>query len=119
MNGPFKAGESDKKSFKERGLLAKLQSLGKRGIADGGYTGYPELSIPNAHDSPEVYKFKSRTLKRHETFNGMTKNFDCLSGRFRHSVDRFKNCFEAVCVICQYQLENGQPLYDILVEGTM
>jgi hypothetical protein len=54
-------------------------------------------------------------LKRHETFNGLTKFFDCLSGRFRHSVDRFKNCFEAVCVICQYQVELGNPLYDILI----
>jgi hypothetical protein len=31
-------------------------------------------------------------------------------------VDRFKNCFEAVCVIAQYQLENNRPLYDVLID---
>jgi hypothetical protein len=120
MNGPFKAGESDNGTFKRRGLKAKLLATGKRGIADGGYPGNPELlSTPNHHNSKAVKKFKSRALKRHEKFNGMTKNFDCLSGRFRHSVERFSQCFEAVCVICQYQLEMGDPLYDILIEGVI
>jgi hypothetical protein len=117
MNGPFKAGQNDKKIFAEKGLKEKLRSLGKRGIGDGGYSGHPdELSIPNPHDSKEVARFKSRALKRHERFNGYTKAFDCLSGRFRHSTGRFKNCFEAVCVICQYQMENGFELFDILLE---
>jgi len=117
MNGPFPAGESDNKTFKTRGLMKKLEETGKRGIADGGYPGHPQLlSTPNNHDSKAVKKFKSRALKRHEKFNGMTKTFGCLSGRFRHSIDRFTHCFEAVCVICQYQLENGEPLYDIMIE---
>ena len=117
MNGPFPAGESDNKTFKNRGLKAKLESLGKRGIADGGYPGHPKLlSTPNNHDSKQVKKFKSRALKRHEAFNGMTKRFDSLNGRFRHSVDRFGSCFEAVCVLCQYMLENGEPLYDIMIK---
>lgn len=118
MNGPFPAGESDNRVFIRYGLRKKLKQLKKRGIADGGYPGHPlYLSTPNHLDSKDVKKFKSRALKRHETFNGMTKNFDCLSGRFRHSIDRFATCFEAVCVICQYQLELGDPLYNILIEG--
>jgi hypothetical protein len=117
MNGPFKAGRNDVLIFKEEGLKAKLRRCGKRAIGDGGYSGHPrEISTPNSHDSKAVFKFKSRALKRHEKFNGMTKNFDCLSGKFRHSVDRFKNCFEAVCVIAQYQLENNRPLYDVLID---
>jgi hypothetical protein len=58
-------------------------------------------------------------LKRHETFNGHTKVFDCLNGRFRHSVERFANCFEAVCVLCQYQIEADKPLFNILVEAVL
>jgi hypothetical protein len=117
MKGPTKAGGNDLQVFLQEGLEAKLKATGKKGIGDGGYRGHPgEMSTPNSHDSKEANKFKSRALKRHEKFNGLTKNFDCLSGRFRHSVDRFKNCFEAVCVICQYQMENGSPLYDILIE---
>jgi hypothetical protein len=66
-----------------------------------------------------VSRFKSRGLKRHERFNGYTKAFDCLSGRFQHSTDRFANCFEAVCVIYQYQIENGYDLFDILIEDML
>ena len=115
MSGPFPAGDSDKTVFvMTDGLRDKLRDSGKRGIADRGYAGYEELSIPNAHDDSTVSLFKSRALKRHEHFNGMTKTFECLSGRFRHSDARFANCFESVCVICQYQLEHGSPLFDIL-----
>jgi len=120
MNGPFKAGRSDKKVFKEKGLMDKLKTIGKKAIGDQGYIGYQDLiSTYNAHDTRGVKKFKSRALKRHENFNGMTKRFDCLDGRFRHGADKFAICFEAVCVLCQYQLECGMPLYDVLIEDIM
>jgi hypothetical protein len=120
MNGPFKAGEADNCTFKVRGLKQKLQETNKRGIAHGGYPGNPTLlSTPNNHDSKPAKLFKSQALKHHETFNGMTKRFDCLSGRFRHSVYKFAQCFEAVCVICQYQCDMGEPLYDALIEGML
>jgi hypothetical protein len=120
MNGPFPAGLNDITIFTKKGLKQKLKSCGKLAIGDGGYNGHPEeISSTNAHDSKEVKRFKSRALKRHERFNGYTKAFDCLSGRFRHSTDRFANCFEAVCVICQYQVENGYDLYDILLEDML
>jgi hypothetical protein len=44
---------------------------------------------------------------RHEQFNGMLKGVGCLYQRFRHSDARFKTCFEAVSVICQYRVEHG------------
>ena len=39
-----------------------------------------------------------------------------MEGRFRHSTTKFGVCFEAVCVLCQYKLENDRPLFDVLVE---
>ena len=39
-----------------------------------------------------------------------------MKGRFRHSTTKFGVCFEAVCVLCQYKLENDRPLFDVLVE---
>jgi hypothetical protein len=120
MNGPFKAGENDVRVLKKYGLKAKLRACGKMAIGDSGYSGHPyQVSTPNRYESKQCAKFKSRALKRHERFNGLTKAFDCLSGRFRHSEDRFKNCFEAVCVICQYQVETDSPLFDILIEELM
>ena len=117
MNGPFRAGMSDSKIFKKKGLRDTLNAIGKKAIGDRGYNGYPkECSTYNAHDCRAVRKFKSRALKRHENFNGMTKRFGCLSGRFRHGVDQFATCFEAICVLCQYQIEDDMPLYDVLIE---
>jgi len=117
MNGPFKAGTNGVSIFRTHGLKEKLQSIGKKGIGDKGYNGHPnEISTFNAHDSVAVKKFKSRALHRHKTFNNMTKRFDILSGRFRHGVNQFASCFEAICVVCQYQLEADMPLYDVLIE---
>ena len=111
---------NDIQVFKKKGLRRKLRILGKKAIGDAGYRGHQEFVMtPNGHDIHNVHKFKSRALKRHETFNGMTKEFDCLSGRFRHSVSRFKACFEAVCVLCQYSIENDRLLFDILIEQLM
>ena len=120
MNGPFPAGRSDNSIFKSEGLKAKLEATSKRGIADGGYPGHPRLlSTPNNHDAKPVNLFKSRALRRHEKFNGMIKQFDCLKGRFRHSAERFAQCVEAVAVVCQYKLEMGDPLFDVLIEAVV
>ena len=121
MNGPFDAGENDITIFrKPNGLMERLRSLGKKAIGDFGYRGEPDyVSFPNAHDSKPVDRFKSRALKRQENFNCMTKVFQILAGRFRHPERKFGTAFEAVCVICQYKLENEMPLYDVLVEAVI
>jgi hypothetical protein len=120
MKGPTRAGSNDITNFVSGGLRDALLQMGKKAIGDGGYSGHQKaISTPNRHDQRNVAKFKSRALKRHEKFNGMIKAFDSLSGRFRHSVSRFATCFEAVCVVCQYQLEHGRPLYTVLIDDIM
>lgn len=49
----------------------------------------------------------------------MTKVFEILAGRFRHPEDKFGVAFDAVCVLCQYKLENELPLYDVLIEAVI
>jgi hypothetical protein len=121
MNGPFDAGTNDITIFRmPNGLKERLEFLGKKTIGDMGYRGEPEyVSYPNHHDSKPVQKFKSRALKRHENFNAMTKVFKILVGQFRHPEEKFQYAFEAVCVLCQYKLENELPLYDILVQAVV
>ena len=83
-------------------------------VADKGYRGERTLiSIPSSQDSNEVRDFKARALSRHETFNGRMKNFDCLAEVFRHGIEKHQQCFDAVVVICQLQLENGSPLFNV------
>ena len=115
MNGPFLAGKNDLQIFTGGGLKARLLQLEKKAIGDGGYSGHQEaISSPNSHDSRPVKLFKSRALKRHEGFNGMTKSFQILRERFRHGPGKIGIAFESVAVICQYKIEAEEPLWDVL-----
>ena len=117
MRGPFPAGNSDITVARREGLVEELKRRGQKGIGDRGYNGEPkQISTPNAHDNKGVATFKRRALMRHENFNGLIKGFDVTNLCFRHSHEKFKYAFEAVCVLCQYKVENETPLYDILID---
>jgi len=112
VNGPFPASRSDIKIFRENGLKNMIPP-GKRIVGDNGYIGEPGIiSTPNSHDPEQLRIFKRRVWSRHESFNSRLKAFKCLDVRFRHGVKKHKIVFEAICIICQYQLENGSPLFD-------
>jgi hypothetical protein len=74
---------------------------------------------PNTHDSRQVKLFKSRALKRHEGFNGITKSFQILRERFQHGPGKIGRAFDAVAVICQYKIEAEEPLWEVLVEDVL
>jgi len=93
---------------------------GKKLIGDSGYTGEPEkISTTMKEHDAHVKEFFARAKSRHETFNTRLKFFGVLSGRFRHGkgaddkLKQHKTCFEAVCVLVQYDMENGHPLMEI------
>jgi hypothetical protein len=118
ISGPYKGGMPDKEVIKKSGLLDKVPE-GKLVIADGGYTIKAKelrakLALPNTTDPKELYNFKSRARLRQETVNSRLTNFGCLSTHsFRHGYDYHKDVFEAVCVICQYQMDNGAEPYAV------
>lgn len=115
ISGPHRGAKHDLTIFRE-GLKAQIQP-GKLVIADRGYTSSrPDermLSIPNPMDSEELNNFKSRARLRQETFNGRLKNFKCLSETFCQGENKHKLAFEAVCVIVQYQMDNGSKIFDV------
>jgi hypothetical protein len=111
LNGPHPASVNDTTIFQNgiRGMIPE----GKRAVVDNGYKGLdPKYSKPNPLDSPNLRHFKGRVRSRQECFNSRLKNFNCLEHNFRQGIQKHKVCFEAVAVICQYQLENGSPLFD-------
>jgi hypothetical protein len=113
MAGPFDASVNDLKVFQEAGLIDKVPP-GKRGIADSAYSAESDvISYRNPNDEREVKKFKARALARHESFNNRIKMFGCLEQRFRHKHEDHQMVFEAVCVIVQYQIDNGSPIFDV------
>jgi DDE superfamily endonuclease len=114
VNGPFPAGTPDLMVYRmENGLREKIPE-GKRVVGDMGYQGEPgTVSIRNRCDDKGVKKFKSRARSRHETVNGRLKTFSCLKHVFHHNRHSHKKVFEAICVIVQYQMEIGSPLFDV------
>ena len=115
-NGPFKAAVHDLTVFRA-GLKQKI-GPGKKVIADRGYRSDDKheqsmLSLPYHGDSAELKSFKSRARCRHESVNGRIKNFRAMEDTFRHGKEKHKIAFEAVCVIVQYQMDNGAEVFQV------
>lgn len=101
MSGPHPAGRSDIQVFRQEDGLKDKIPAGKKLIADNGYRGERSIiSTPNSQDPQPA-------------FNGKIKNFSALAEPFRHGINKHKIAFEAICIIVQYQLENGSPLFDV------
>lgn len=113
VKGPTPPGEFPDISVFRQELKNKIPP-GRKVIADDGYKGEPDIiSLRNEFDPREIAEFKERVMARHETFNQRLKNFNCLSQRFRHGIERHKVSFEAVCVIVMYEMTyGGASLFD-------
>jgi hypothetical protein len=115
ISGPHRGGKHDRTIFAE-GLQAKIRP-GKLVITDRVYGSkatpdqHAKLALPNPMDSKVLANFKARARCRHETFNGRLKFFRALSDTYHHSSDNHVHVFEAVCVIVQYQMDNGGELF--------
>jgi hypothetical protein len=118
IKGPFDASTHDITMFRNEdedgeNLKSKMPT-GKRGIGDSAYKGEPDhMTTHRDNHSKDVRKFINRVRARHENFNARIKNYRILADRFRSDRSHHKIAFEAVCVLCQYDLENGHPLMEI------
>ena len=114
VSGPHKGGESDLIIFrKEDGGLKSMLPNECSAIGDKGYIGDAKVSVNNRSDSDAVKKFKKTARARHKALNSRLKEFAVLSECFRHKIEKHKIAFEAVCVIVQYSMDNGRPLFPI------
>ena len=114
--GPERGGKHDLTMLEESGFLDKLSQNKKVASVDRGFIKHKyrdQLSWPNAYDSPEVNNYKSRSRLRHETFNGRCKFFRILGETFHHQQKKHRSAFAAVVVLCQYNMENGRPLFEV------
>lgn len=109
VSPPYRGSINDKTIFRQglRFLIPERYLA----VADQGYTAGPNLTIVSEFDSVDVILFKKRLLSRHETANKRIKDFAVVSTKFRHGVDLHHIFFDAVATICQYNIENGEPLF--------
>jgi hypothetical protein len=78
------------------------------------YIHFPRRTQKQVIAEPASY---CRARARHESFNKRIKQFKVLSECFRHAkganFKKHKIVFETICVIVQYEMENGHPLFDV------
>jgi len=118
VSRPFKAATHDKTDCESEDGLQSFMPPGKLVVADRGCRGeecdddegqHRTLSIRNTCDTEEVKQFKRTVRARHENFNARLEVFNVLEHRFRHGVERHENCMLACTVLCQCDMENGNP----------
>jgi hypothetical protein len=111
INGPFPAGVNDLTIFRNK--LEALIPTGSKAIADKAYRSSRKATTASSADAPDLKRFKTRARMRQEALWRRLKQFQSLGNRFRHPIEKHQLVFEAVCVIVQYQFENGSPLFAV------
>ena len=115
VRGPFSAGTSDLSIFKRlvKGLKYKMP-FGTKAIADRAYTSESVCATRNDEfDDPRVRKFKRLARAHHENFNARIKVYNALTIPFRHGVEKHGTVFDVACILVQYDMENGHPLFEV------
>lgn len=113
INGPFKPGELTDLMIFRLGLKQKLLFAGEKAQADGIYSCEATCICPNQFDGAWVQWLKNDVRARHETVNKRFKQFGILKQVFRQEVSKHKAVFEAIAVITQIAIRNGEELYEV------
>lgn len=123
MKGPYPASKNDLTIFQygdgnkdnpQPSLKDKIPA-GKRAIADSSYRveDGQTVSTTRRTDTAELKEFKARAKSRQETFNSRIKGFRILATEFRHGIEHHKMVMESICILVQYDLESGHPLFQV------
>ncbi|KAL3798834.1 hypothetical protein HJC23_004622 [Cyclotella cryptica] len=120
----FRGGtRKEKKIWQNDSLFFQVPS-GRRLIGDSGYVGEAKkVSTTLGDHSKEVKEYFARAKSRQETINARYKNLRMLGTSFRHKgekrsgskgkMDLHELVFDAITVFLQYDLENGNALFDL------
>lgn len=112
VSPPYRGSAGDSTIFKRQ--LRQLIPQDYAAIVDSAYGIEDDKVAPvTEFDSTEVVRFKKRALARHETGKKRIKDFAVTTETFRHSVDFHSFCFYASIVICQYNIEHGENLFNL------
>jgi hypothetical protein len=112
VNGPFKCGKwADLSIF--RNNLKNLLLPREQVEADKGYRGDPSIRSPAMARSWGELQKKKAARTRHNTLNGRLKKWGILNQVYRHSLDKHRDVFMAVCVLTQLTIDRGSRPYQM------
>jgi DDE superfamily endonuclease len=113
INGPFKPGEWPDLKIALNDLVYMFEG-DERAVADRGYCGHPcYFDTPWRVLDNEQQKMRKKLVRaRHETINGLFKNWRILKAVFHHPLCKHCKSFHAVANIVQSQLEQ-KPTWQV------
>lgn len=114
-NGLFERIRQSRKKAEEAGKLSHqlMKCNGDKAYRTSAPDEIGFMSTPNQADKPEVKELKVRIRMRQESFFGRLKKFRIMSDMYTHDTNKHKFVFYACCVIVQYQMDNGSPLFSV------
>ena len=109
LNGPYPCGSyPDLRIFRE-GMKNELEP-GELIIADGGYR---HVHCRKIGDNPSMNPLFAVVRARHEIMNRRMKQFNNISGRFRHHRSLHSDRFHAIAHLPQISIESGERLFSM------
>ena len=113
INGPFPCGNYPDITIFRKKLKTMLRH-GEMVEADNGYRGeYYHVRTPADYHTEEERREKAVVMARQETANRRFKQFGVLKQVFRHDINVHRVVFEAVVVITQLNINNGEKLFKV------
>ena len=117
----FRGGKEDEnEDERDQSALYFVMPAGKRAIADDGYKGEPTKILITRNEQPRDMKiWIGRVKARQEVLHTRLKSFNILDHRFRHGtstedrMDLHQMAVEVVCIVIQYDYENGNPPFEV------
>ena len=122
IDGPKPASTSERATFegglkkdksKDPNALASNIPADKRAVADSALRTCQKATTRMTGQQKELKDFLRRATARQETLFKRFKQFNILSSEFRHGFDMHKDVLDAIAVITQYDMNLGNPLFDV------
>lgn len=111
-SGPYAPGFNPDDVIFLQDTMAALD-IDEKCEGDSLYRDHLPAYFPGDRNEKEK-EFANRRRARHETMNGRLKRYGCLAKKFVHSDIKLSNCFDAVCVITQLEIDAGKKLFDLM-----
>jgi hypothetical protein len=113
VNVLFHAGNNSLVMYWVPNDLKSMIPNGKKVIGDEGYRAEPQITTRNHQDSELVNTFKQRAKAQHEMQWQNQKLWDPWAVLPPWCCQAPKAAFEAVCILVQYDMENGHPIFEV------